>query len=161
MKKNKTEDNKNSIVVEKTTVHHLTQAERELIISQMILNGVPKAECIEYIMKNFVDRKGVGPSYKTAYTRYRQAYAQIYAQSNLKKEELRQLNLARLEELYDRCMNENSRVSDIVKVIDLTGKMGNLYQQEVAITEAPTEFSLSFDSNPIDGNPIDNTTEEK
>lgn len=150
MTKKKNETN-NSIVVAQPTVHHLTQSERELLISQMIINGTPKAECIQFIIDHFVDRKGVHPTYKTAYTRYRQAYAQIYAQSSLKKEELRELNLARLEELYDRCMTENSRISDIVKVLDLTGKMANLYQQEVAITEAPTEFSLSFDSTPIDG----------
>lgn len=136
---------KNKIVVEEVNVKKLNYQQRFELIAKMIRNGYTKKECIDYVMANFVNQGGEYPDYEAAYTMYRQAFGYIYQQSRLDKEELRALNLQRLEELYDDAMEEGARLSDKIKVIDTIGKMANLYQTDVKLDQADTTFRLAVD----------------
>lgn len=69
-------------------------------IARLILANWTKSDIIEYLMKNF------NFSFKQAYSEYRQGYVFIFLNAEAEKEELRKLNLARLEELYDRAEKE-------------------------------------------------------
>lgn len=123
----------------KVETEQLTHNDKLSIISKMILAGIKKAEIVEFIIEQW------GAPRDSAYTMYRQTYGYIYQQSELNKEDIRKLNLARLEEIFDNIGDTKGEVKTKLKTIDLMNKTANIYTQDVQISNGDDSFT--FDLN--------------
>lgn len=87
--------------------------------------------------------------YKQAKSEYRQGYAFIYLNSEVEKEEVRKLNMARLEELWERA-EEDARLQakDYYKIqmknIDMVNKTAGLYEPDEVKTEIEDEYTITI-----------------
>lgn len=120
----------------------LKTSARRAEVARLILAGFTKDEIISWLQETFAF------SFKEAYTNYKQGFTYIYLQCEEEKDELRKVQLARLEQLYDRAEKECSEMTkkDFFKTqmsnIDLTAKVGGLYDDRK--TEEPDSTDISF-----------------
>lgn len=123
----------------KKKFEYFTTNQRFDVIAKLICAGYKKTEIIDYIETEWEAPRN------SAYTMFHQAYAYIYQQCELGKEDLRKLNLSRLEEIFDNLTDNKGGVKDKLKTIDLINKTANLYTQDVQISNG--EDSFTFDLN--------------
>lgn len=120
---------------------------RRAEVARLILAGYTKMQIIEWLQDTFEC------DYKEAYTNYKQGYTYIYLQCEEEKDELRKVQLARLEELYDRAEKECEEMSkkDFFKTqmnnIDLTAKVGGLYDEKKTDDADSTDITFNLKVN--------------
>lgn len=124
-------------------VKELNTSGRRAETARLILSGKTKPEIVAYLCTTF------GMEYKQALSEWRQGYVYIYQNCEVEKEEIRQLSLARLEELFQRAevdaqleAKEYYRVQ--MKNIDLTGKIAGLYDQVQEKQNVSGDITISF-----------------
>lgn len=127
-------------------VRELNTSGRRAEIARLLLSGMRKADVINYLMETF------GMEYKQAHSEYRQGYVYIYQNCELEKEEIRKLNLAKLEELWDRAEeDEQLEAKEYYKLqmknVDMTNKTAGLYDNIQENTKTTGEFTIDLNLN--------------
>lgn len=119
---------------------------RRAEVARRLLAGEHKQEIIAFLMDTF------GMPYKNAVSEYRQGYTYVWQQSELVKEDVRKLNLARLEELFDRAEQDamlmgKDYYNTQLKNIDLTNKTCGVYLPDEDKQNSPNEFTIDLNLN--------------
>lgn len=116
---------------------------RRAEVARLLLAGKKKQDIIDYLMETF------GMEYNQAKSEYRQGYVYIYLNAEQTKEEIRQLSLARLEQLWEQAEEDEMLESkDYYKVqmrnVDLMNKTALVYENEKETTPMTGEFTVNL-----------------
>lgn len=116
---------------------------RRAEVARLLLAGKKKQDIISYLMETF------GMEYNQAKSEYRQGYVYIYLNAEQTKEEIRQLSLARLEQLWEQAEeDEMLEAKEYYKIqmknVDMTNKTAGLYDQEVDKQPMTGEFTVTL-----------------
>lgn len=119
---------------------------RRAEVARRILAGHKKEETINWLMETFEMER------KQAWSEWRQGYSYIYLQCEMEKEEIRKLNLSRLEELFERAEEEltgKEYFTAQLRNIDMTNKTAGLYTPEDSkVTTGEFTIDLNLSNGP-------------
>lgn len=88
--------------------------------------------------------KDIGVTSEGAKNRYLKEAAQLLLEDQLTVEELKVLNGARLDDVYERALNEN-RLGEALKAIDMDNKMAGVYVEKIEHkVDSEFNFKISF-----------------
>lgn len=124
-------------------VGELKTSGRRAEIARRLIAGESQAEIIQFLTETF------NMDYKQAKSEYRQGYVYIYQQCELSKDEIRKLNMARLEQLWEQAETDAElEAKEYYKIqmknVDLTNKTAGIYDADVEKQNTGQEFTVTF-----------------
>ena len=123
--------------IEIPALNNLKQQERLKLISEQITAGKSRKEVTQYFVELWNCPR------TTVRNLYNEAIVFLFKENPQTRDQLRDLNLARLDELYDEC----DTVKEKIKTIDTINKTAGIYETNLNVSNGSDAFKFDIGIN--------------